>query len=338
MPRKASRFAAELSEHEVQELRFHMDHGGTPRARHRAHAILLSNDGKTVNEIAEIFGVDRDTVTNWLNRWDEEGLDGLPDKPRSGASPKLDESERQIALELLKKYPNQSKRVIEELEKKVGKKISLSTLKRLARASGLRWKRMRRSSKGQRDEEAFREAQNDLIELQESHDQGDIDLYYFDESGFTLTPSVPYGWQEIGTTIEIPSQRSRQINTLGFLSYDGRTLFPYTLDCSVDTECVISCIDDFSERLTGTTVVVLDNASPHSSKLFFDQLPRWEDKGLYFYFLPPYSPELNLIEILWRRIKYSWIPLSAYESFENLKEKLWSVLSSFGKQFRLSFT
>lgn len=338
MPRMASRFVDELSEDEVQVLRFLMDHGSTPRERHRAHAIILSHERKTVNEIAEIFGVDRDTVTNWLNRWTKDGLDGLADKPRSGATPTLDESERQTALEFLEKYPNQSKRVLEELKKKTGKTISLSTLKRLARKAGLRWKRMRRSSKSKRDEQAFNEAQNDLATFQELHNQGDLDLYYFDESGFTLTPSVPYGWQKIGTTIEIPSQRSRQINTLGFLSYDGRTLFPYTLDCTVDTDCVISCMDDFSEQITNTTYVVLDNASPHSSKLFFEQLPRWEKKGLFIYFLPPYSPELNLIEILWRRIKYSWIPLSAYESFENLKDGLWSVLTSIGKEFKLNFT
>ena len=226
---------------------------------------------------------------------------------------------------------------MEELEKQTKKKISISTLKRLARASGRRWKRMRRSSKPKRDEEAFREAQKEVREFQEAHKQGQIDLYYCDESGFSLTPNVPYGWQKTGETIGITSQRSKQINTLGLLSYDGRTLFPYTFECKVDTECVIACIDDFCESLRKPTIVVIDNASVHTSNAFFEQFARWEEKGLLFYFLPPYCPELNLIEILWRRIKYSWIPLSAYECFEKLRQKLWSVLLSIGNTLQLTF-
>jgi len=37
------------------------------------------------------------------------------------------------------------------------------------------------------------------------------------------------------------------------------------------------------------------------------------------HWLPPYSPELNLIEILWRKIKYQWLPLRAYLSFNHLQ-------------------
>jgi hypothetical protein len=40
------------------------------------------------------------------------------------------------------------------------------------------------------------------------------------------------------------------------------------------------------------------------------------------YLLPAYSPELNLIEILWRMIKYHWLPLKAYESFKDLMRSL----------------
>lgn len=328
MPKPASRFIATLTDDELDELEFFMNHGDTPRVRHRAHAILLSYDGKSINEIADIFWVDRDTVINWLDLWEELGVDGLSDKVRPGASPKLSGVEQQLALKILGEHPHNPKRVLEELETQTDKEISISTLKRLARTSGLRWKRMRRSTKSRRDEEAFREAQIDLAEFQELHRQGHIDLCYFDQSGFSLIPNVPYGWQRIGTTIEIPSRHSRRINVAGIMSYGGRKLFPYSFECKLDSQCVISCIDDFAKSLTRLTILVLDNASVHSSHLFFDQLPRWEKRGLLLYFLPPYCPELNLIEILWRRIKYSWLPLSAYQSFEKLREELWNVLTS----------
>jgi transposase len=65
--------------------------------------------------------------------------------------------------------------------------------------------------------------------------------------------------------------------------------------------------------------VVLDNASLHTSEAVAANRERWHANGLQLEFLAPYSPELNLIEILWRKIKYEWLPFSAYESFSSLR-------------------
>jgi len=59
-------------------------------------------------------------------------------------------------------------------------------------------------------------------------------------------------------------------------------------------------------------------------------MQEWKEKDVLIFFLPTFSPELNLIEILWRRIKYNWIPLDAYLCFQNLKECLSFVLNNFG--------
>jgi transposase len=66
-------------------------------------------------------------------------------------------------------------------------------------------------------------------------------------------------------------------------------------------------------------------------------MKEWEEQDVLIFFLPPYSPELNLIEILWRRIKYQWIPFDAYLSFQNLKERLSFVLNNVGKQYDIIF-
>ncbi len=56
-----------------------------------------------------------------------------------------------------------------------------------------------------------------------------------------------------------------------------------------------------------------------------------------YYFIPPYSPELNLIEILWRFVKYKWLKFEAYTSFENLKLNLNDVLNGFGTKCIINF-
>jgi len=51
----------------------------------------------------------------------------------------------------------------------------------------------------------------------------------------------------------------------------------------------------------------------------------------------PYSPELNLIEILWRKIKYNWLPLRAYLSFDHLQSELKNILDQFGSKYKITF-
>ena len=63
---------------------------------------------------------------------------------------------------------------------------------------------------------------------------------------------------------------------------------------------------------------MVDNASIHTSEAFQEAIPQWETKGLSIFYLPQYSPELNLIEILWRFMKYEWIEFWAYTSFDHL--------------------
>ena len=114
-------------------------------------------------------------------------------------------------MKIIKKYPHAPRQVLAEISKRIGKTISRSTLRRIAKSFGLRWKRMRRSCKSKRDEDEFNKAKHELDGLKELHCMGDIELYYFDEAGFSLVPPVRYGWQPTGETLEIPSTRSKQL-------------------------------------------------------------------------------------------------------------------------------
>jgi transposase len=85
------------------------------------------------------------------------------------------------------------------------------------------------------------------------------------------------------------------------------------------------------------TVVVIDNAAVHTSEEFEECLPRWKKKGLIIKYLSKYSPELNLIEILWRNIKDTWLPFSAYQCLNVLREALESILKNFGSKYQITF-
>jgi len=309
---------------------------GNEQVRQRAHAVLLSDREYSVDQIADIYEVDRDTVTNWLDRWEDNGTRGLHDQEGRGRKPVLNEKEQKQAIKIVEQDPRSSNRSLAKIEKKTGKKISRETLKRLLKKSGKTWKRIRQGLRGKRDEADFQAAQAELEGFRAQAAMGEIDLYYFDAAGFTLDPSVPYAWQTIGETIEIPAAASGRINVLGFYSTDHR-LHPFMFEETIDSEIVIACFDYLSQLVTKPTMVVIDGAPIHKSQAFQARLAEWEKEDLYVYLLPAYSPELNLIEILWRLIKYHWLPLDAYESFEALIRDLSKVLKGVGSKYQINF-
>jgi len=107
-------------------------------------------------------------------------------------------------------------------------------------------------------------------------------------------------------------------------------LFFEVLESTFNTDKLICFMDNFAAQTIKRTVVILDYLPIHRSKKFTAIIQEWRDQDVYIYFLPPYSPELNLIEILWRRTKYQWLSFDSYLSFQNLKELLFDVLQNKG--------
>ena len=195
-----------------------------------------------------------------------------------------------------------------------------------------------------REETAFRKGQDILSFLQQKEDEKLITLYYFDESGFSTNSCIPYAWQRRGETRELPKQRSKRLNVLGFLNRSHHSYF-HTVEGSVKSAEVVSIFDAFTEAYDDEyqqtkvpCMVVLDNASMHRSQEFKDKIEYWESKAVFLHFLPAYSPELNLIEILWRKIKYEWLTLDAYQNYEYLKQSVLTILDYIGKKYVITFT
>lgn len=131
------RFVPPLSEAEVRALSDAREHGEKLALRRRAHAILLSNDDHTINQISEMLAVRRDTVARWLDAWERGGLDGLTDKERAGRPAIYDEQDRERLKALLTETPHQIKTVQARLQQETGKTSSTMTIRRALKKSGL---------------------------------------------------------------------------------------------------------------------------------------------------------------------------------------------------------
>src|SRR5467141_1511357 len=257
------------------------------RARSRAHSLLLSAAGMPISTIAKTYKVHRVTVSAWIKKWEHHGAQSLHDQPRSGRPPKLTPDEQALAHQYIKEEPRSLKGVVERLAHKTEKRLSISTLTRLAKKARLRWKRVRKSFKSLRDPEAFARGPRALAAFQTQEDQGKIALYDFDESGLALEPTMPYAWQEPKSVIELPARRYGRINVLGFMNRHN-DLHTYMFEQSIHTGVVIACFDAFCKTLTKKTVVVIDNASIHRSEEFEERMPSWKKQGLIIKYLSPY--------------------------------------------------
>jgi transposase len=137
-------FVNPLSEPEIVTLQAMRKAHPLPWTRIRAHAILLSDGGYPVQEIAQIHGVCRQTISSWIRAWESKGLVGLVDQARSGRPRKLSAQEEAQVLECLQAEPRSIKQAVAELEKQLGMKVSASTIKRLRKRAGLVLKRVRK--------------------------------------------------------------------------------------------------------------------------------------------------------------------------------------------------
>lgn len=155
-----------------------------------------------------------------------------------------------------------------------------------------------------------------------------------------MSPYIPYGYQPKGVQWEYPSEKKKVTNVLGFLNPVTNHLVSYQLPekTNMDSELFIKYVNNFITHIDQLTVIVLDNASWHKSKLTKSMFEEWERKGLYFLFLPPRTPHLNKIETLWRKIKYEWLTIRDYRSVSTLKRKINSIFKKYGEEYVINFS
>jgi len=166
---------------------------------------------------------------------------------------------------------------------------------------------------------------------------GQCELLFFDESGFSPNPPLQSGWTLIGQTRSVePLSHGERVNVLGALRHDGKLIWKTQQRPTVRDD-VIGFFDELAAQAHAVPrIVVLDNASFHKGKPMEKRRRKWMTQGLFLYYLPPYSPELNRIEILWKQAKYFWRRYLSLKGQE-LMDEIESLMKGFGTAFTINF-
>jgi transposase len=201
---------------------------------------------------------------------------------------------------------------------------------------GARYRRIRKRPRGIPSPQLYEYKTKKLQELETLYNRGEINLFYGDESHVCTEGYVPYGWQFPGEDVYIPSERAKRLNIFGMINRDNRFEGFSTID-SINAQKVVSFLDQFSFGLDKKTFVVLDNASVHRNAKIRQMRPIWEKRGLFLFYIPPYSPHLNIVETLWRVIKGKWLRPQDYACAETLFYATNRVLVEIGRNLRINY-
>lgn len=173
-----------------------------------------------------------------------------------------------------------------------------------------------------------------LLEAQSRADH--IDLYYGDSTKISEQGYVPYGWQFADEQITIPAQKGESINCFGLITRANEFIGKLTQK-NINADFMVNFLDELSWKITKTTVVVLDNARAHTARKVKELLKVWRERGLYIFYLPPYSPQLNIIERLWKELKEGWLKPEDYLSVDQLFYAVNRICANIGKSLKLNF-
>jgi len=296
----------------------------------RLKIVQLSSLGETVSKLAEIFGLCKATVRDYIKRYNRGGLESLKRGNSNGRPPKINLTKAQWE-ELLHRSPCQfeklntgarnwtHKLLSMYCREYLGVQITPSAIGMLLKRMGIRWNRGKLkvtspdplyTVKRERVETLKKKAQAGTLS---SHDATDADkslppkpgrLSFFDATDLYLCPDVGSGYAPKGEQIKVdsPGLENPWCALLGSLLYPtGEGL--YTIHERKRHEEVQAHLELLIQQNPGVFLfVVLDNASAHTTPML-DSFREQYRQSMEFVFLPTYSPHLNLIDRLWRLMR-----------------------------------
>jgi transposase len=293
-------------------------------ARDRIEMVALSDAGGSPPRIAAHLGYHPQTVRDRLRDFLGRGTDALfPARP--GPAPDRDRRDAVAGAltELLGEDRTWTSRQLSAALAGRGLAIGPRQTRRSRKRLQAGYRRTTDTLKHKQDPTKAERAGRVLGHLRRKAAAGRRKLDYLDECGFSPTLPTAYSWVLPGQRKRVASEspQGRRVNAMAaYRPYGGRPrLEVFTAERTWDSYDLLGFLKALPWAKV-PRVVVLDNASLHTSKVVRGARRRLAAAGIYLYYLPPYSPELNEVEPVFRQVKYQEIPVRSHTSRAGLRE------------------
>ena len=272
------------------------------RFAERLMFIRMIYDGEPAESVAQKLGRSRATGYNWLKRWNFHGVEGLKPKFNGGRHPKLSSMEREELKSKLETKGNWTTKDARKLiADKFGKIYSGESVARILRSLGMRYaKPYPRDYRRPNDAEAKlkRSVEASLEKLQDIEIEENVLVGFLDECGPQSSANTVRFWS-FGKALVVKDTSKYRANTFGFYAPFGRSVVGFKEDSKKESVC--SFLEDIEASNPDKKILlVLDNFPSHKAQV---TRIRAEELGIGLTYLPPYSPDLNPIEQIWRGVK-----------------------------------
>jgi transposase len=288
--------------------------------RDRIKCILALDKGYSYSEVADILMIDESTIWRWKEAFEKGGMEQLLKNDYKGSEPYLSiEQQKELEAHLEKNIFLSAKEVCHYVEKQYGIKYTSKGMTCLLKRLGFVYKKPKHlPSKADRTaQEQFIQEYEELKATKNAEDR----IYFMDSCHPMHNSLLGYGWIKKGEEKFVKANTGRErMNINGAYNIEEHKVIVRE-DESINAQSTLSLIEKIMEQqATGMIYLIADNAKYYRSKTvrgFLEKHPR-----VKIIFLPPYSPNLNLIERLWKMIKKKVAYNKYYEKFSVFRETI----------------
>lgn len=302
-----------------------------PRVRQRMEAVYLKALKFSHKEIGRIVRISQTTLREYLLLYEQGGVEALKELNFNQPKSELEDYEDVLRCEFEQHPPATVGEAAERIEKLTGLRRSPSQAGEFLKNLGLKRRKV-----GQIPAKADPEKQQEFLSkemeprLQETK-EGNRHLFFIDAAHFVLQPFLGFLWCLTRIFIKAPAGRQR-FNVLGALHATTLQLITITNCDYINSQSVVDLLRKLASLFTDLPIsLVLDNARYQRCR-FVQSVAA--ELGIELLFLPPYSPNLNLIERLWKFVKKKCLYSQYYEKFANFKQAIEDCLANISGQFK----
>jgi len=329
-----------LNEQELAELRGAHRAARNAREAYRINAVILLGSGWRPSEIAAALLIDDDTVRNHFKRYKQGGIAALERMNYVGSEALLTPAQlAELDAHLRQELHSSAASVVRWVEDRFGVHYTDSGMTALLHRLGYRYKKPKLLP----GKAPAPEVQEDFVAsyktLKENKGEHDV-LLFMDATHPQHNPVLAGGWIKRGRCFPIKSNTGRRrLNINGAIDVETMAAV-IRYDDTIDAESTIALFEQIEAAYprAATITVFCDNARYYRSKAVRAFL---EHSRIDLQFLPPYAPNLNLIERFWKFFKRKVLYNRYYEDFADYKaacKQFFSDLDTHAEQLRSLLT
>ncbi|AGA90273.1 transposase [Thioflavicoccus mobilis 8321] len=321
-----------LGAERITELRAAHRQTRDKREADRIKAVVLLGTGWSAEQVAEVLQVDPNTVRNHFKRYQQGGVKALGDVAFRGSACALDEGQlAELDAHLQTHLYQTAKAIAAWVKTTFGVSYTGSGMTALLHRLGYVYKKPRLVP-GKADPKAQRAFLEQYEKLKQYKGQDDP-IYFMDAAHPQHNPVIACGWIKRGEEHEVPTNTGRQrVNINGAI--DLERLEPVVrFDDTINADSTIALFEQLERvNLVATWIyVICDNAPYYRSRVVQEYL---KTSRIKLVFLPPYAPNLNLIERLWKFFKKEILYNRYFETFAEFKAACAAFFANPGRYHR----